>query len=184
MAKRKIRVSRQSKQEWLQARARDWMRLHNATEFAPDVVAAWLVDTRQYEEAPYSVVRRCRQELTRALRQQKMVDPQGREVRALCSVRYRDENGELKATWSTLFEASPKHMRQSAQQHRRSIRGEILQHHRNVVSWNDNNVHGAQLELFGYNFNLDVAEAEMPTEYPDEPEATGDTGSAPEPPTP
>ena len=47
-------------------------------------------------------------------------------------------------------------------------RGEVLLHDRTTRSYNDNNVHKAELPLFDYNMNKDRDEAAMPDQYPDE----------------
>jgi hypothetical protein len=162
------RKRRSPKAEFFQRAAQEYMRINKVTEFDPDDVAKWMISTRQYEEQSYSVVRRCRQELTKALKAQHVTDPQGREVRAMLSVRHRDEQGELWSTWSPLYQAKPDHARLSLQQWRRSMRGEVLLHDRTARSYNDNNVHGAQLQLFDYDFNRDRDEDAMPKDYPDE----------------
>lgn len=166
---------RVSKTERFLRATQEYMRLHGVTEVDPDDVARWMVDTRQYEEQPYSMVRRCRQEITKALKSQRLTDPQGRDVRAMLSVRHKNEQGQLWSTWSPIYQSTQKHARLSLQQWRRSIRGEVLLHDRTTKSYNDNNEHGSQIPLFDYNLNLDRDEAEMPPDYPDEKPEGGDS---------
>lgn len=167
MIKKKIRIKK-SKIEFFQEAARKYMELHGVTEFDPDDVAKWLVETKQYEETSHNVVKRCKKELTDALRAQHITDNQGRDVRAMLCARHKNEQGEFWSIWSPLFLSKPEHARLSLQQWRRSIRGEVLLHDRTTRSYNDNNVHGAQLELFDYNMNKDREEASLPDKYPDE----------------
>jgi len=166
--KRRRRATGNSKAEIFQDAARKYMELHKVTEFDPDEVAEWMVNTKQYEERAYSVVRRCKQELTKALRAQHVTDPQNRDVRAMLCARYKNKQGELWSMWSPIYQAKPDHARRALQQWRRSLRGEALLHDRTTKSYNDNNIHGASLPLFDYDLNKDIAEASMPPDYPDE----------------
>jgi hypothetical protein len=165
MAKRRFR--RRSKRDFYQQAAQEYMRLNGVSEFDPADVAQWMIDTKQYNEKERSKLLRCKQELTDALRSQRLTDPQGRDVRAMLGARYKSKQGELFSKWAPLFEAKPNHARLSGQQWRRSIRGEVLVHDRTFRSYNENNTHGAQLPLFDYNFNLDRDEDQMPPDYPD-----------------
>lgn len=166
--KRRRRPTGKSKTEYFQDAARKYMELYNVSEFDPDDVAEWMVNTKQYEERPHSVVRRCKQELTKALRSQRITDPQGRDVRAMLCARRKNQQGELWSIWSPIYQAKPDHARRALQQWRRSIRGEVLLHERTTQSYNENNMHGAQIPLFSYDMDKDIAESKMPQEYPDE----------------
>ncbi|MGA2092532.1 MAG: hypothetical protein ABSH16_03870 [Sedimentisphaerales bacterium] len=159
---------KKSKTEFFQEAARRYMEKFKVTEFDPDDVAKWLVDTEQYVEVSRNVVKRCKHELVKALRAEHVTDNQGRDVRANLGARYKNEQGYLWSRWSPIYLSKPQHARLALQQWRRSIRGEVLLHDRTTRSYNDNNVHGAQLELFDYDMNKDRDEANMPEQYPDE----------------
>lgn len=163
-----MRHKRKSKAEFFQDAAEEFMRLNNLTEFDPDEVAAWMVETNQFQETYYSVQRQCKKELTKALKAKRVIDPQGRDVRGMLSVRKRNAQGELFSTWAPLFRSKPTHARLSLQQWRRSFKGEALLHHRTTASYNENNIHGAAIPLFDYDLNKDIAENEMPKEYPED----------------
>src|SRR6266511_2533303 len=109
MAKSHRRSTRTSKADFFQSAAREDMRLKGVTEFDPDDVADWMVKTRQYVETSYSVQRRCKQELTRALKSQRLTDPQGRDVRAMLCARHTDTEGELFSRWAPIYQASGQH---------------------------------------------------------------------------
>lgn len=160
--------TRKSKAEYFQEAAQEYMALHGVTEFDPDEVAQWMVDTERYDEVPGSKVKRCKKELVKHLRAQRVTDAQGRDVRAMLGARYKNEQGELWSKWSPIYEAKPPHARLALQQWRRSFRGEVVLHDRTTRSYNDNNVWGAQLPLFDYNMNKDCEEANLPEHYPDE----------------
>lgn len=164
---RKRTSTRPTRKEYFQKAVHAYMQEFGVTEVDPDEVAKWMCDTRKYEETPYSIVKRCKQELSRAMKDEMIVDPQGRDVRRMHCIRFRVA-GETKSLWAPIYDAKPEHMRLSLQQRRRGIRGEVLQHHTDFTSYNDNNNSGAQLELFDYDFNKDVAEHSMPTDYPDD----------------
>lgn len=168
------RPRKTSKTEFFQKAAREYMEIHGVSEFDPDEVAKWMVDTDQYAERPYSMVRRCKQELTKALKSQRRTDAQGRDVRAMLAVRRKNAQGELFSTWAPIFESPPTHARLALQQWRRSLRGEALLHNRTALSYNDNNIHGAAIPLFDYDMNKDIAEAEMPKDYPEDRPPSGE----------
>lgn len=174
MKVKRRRRTRQSKAEYYQQAAKDYMKLHEVTEFDPEEVARWMIDTGRYVEAPGSKVKRCKKELTKMLRAERLTDPQGRDVRAMLGARYKNEQGEFWSKWAPLYESRPEHARLSLQQWRRSFRGEVILHERTTQSYNDNNVWGAQLPLFDYNMNKDIDEAKMPEHYPDEKPSSSD----------
>jgi hypothetical protein len=175
MAVRTRKRTKKSKPEYFQDAAKEYMKLHGVTEFDPDEVAQWMVDTGLYEEAPRSMVRRCKHELVKYLRAQRVMDPQGRDVRGMLGARYKNEQGEFWSTWSPTYESKPEHARLALQQWKRGVRGEVLLHDRTTRSYNDNNVWGAQLPLFDYNMNKDIEEANLPEHYPDEKPSKPDT---------
>lgn len=168
MAIKKRKRTKKSKAEFFQKAAQNYMEINGVTEFDPEIVADWMVDTKQYEEAPRSIVTRCKQELVKSLRVQRTTDDQGRDVRAMLGARYKNKQGDFWSIWSPIYLSKPEHARLALQQWRRSIRGEVLLHDRTTRSYNDNNVHKVQLPLFDYNMNKDRDEAAMPEQYPDE----------------
>ncbi len=168
MALKKRQRAKKSKAEFFQEAARQYMALHGVTAFDPEDVADWMVETKQYEEAPRSIISRCKQELVKSLRAQRTTDDQGRDVRAMLGARYKNQQGDFWSIWSPIYVAKPEHARLALQQWRRSIRGEVLLHDRTTRSYNDNNVYKAELTLFDYNLNKDRDEAAMPDQYPDE----------------
>jgi len=71
--------------------------------------------------------------------------------------------------------AKPNHMRISLQQRRQGIYGRVRQHKTDLDSYNDNNSFKVTLPLFDYDFNKDLEEATLPTEYPDGDSDDGET---------
>jgi hypothetical protein len=168
MAVRRRNRIKQTKPEYFQGAARKYMKEHGVTEYDTDEVAQWMVDTGLYREAPRSIVKRCKQELTKYLRAEHITDPQGRDVRANLGARCRNKQGDFSSIWGPLYQLQPEHARRALQQWLRGTRGEVLLHDRTTRSYNDNNVWGAQLTLFDYDMNKDIEEAKLPESYPDE----------------
>jgi hypothetical protein len=169
-----------SRKDYFARARREYAGEHGLTEVDPDDVAKWMVDTGRYDPRPLSIVKRCKQELVRALKDERITDPEGREVRANHCIRWR-EGDTLFSRWVGIYEAKPGRMRTSLAQRLRQMEAQVHQHHTDWSSYNDHNIHGAQLGLFDYDFNKAVDERNQPTQYPDEPPAEdeGDGAAAP-----
>jgi hypothetical protein len=161
------KVRRVSKKEQRQRIVRDYMREQGINEVDPDELTAWAIENNRISDDEMDFFRRAKRDLIQAMRDQHQIDRQGREVRKMIAIRYKD-NHVQKSLWMDLFEARPKKAHTALSQQRRSIVAYCRQHRQTVESYNDNNVHGAQLPLFDYNINLDLVEEQQPTEYPDE----------------
>lgn len=164
----KRRSIRMTGKEYMIRCKKEYAELYGLTEVDPDEVSNWMVETGRYISRPVSDVRRCKQDLVRALKDEKITDAQGREVRANHCIRWR-EGENLFSRWVSIYQAKPGRMRISLAQRVRQMEAQVHQHHTDWASYNDNNIHGAQLSLFDYNFNNSIAEKNLPTDYPDEP---------------
>jgi hypothetical protein len=158
---------RASKKEQLQRAVRDYMREQGINEVDPDDLTAWAIDNDRIGDDERSFFRRAKKDLIQAMRDQHQIDRQGREVRKMIAIRYKEGHVQ-KSLWMDLFEARPKKVHIALSQQRRAIVAYCRKHKQTVESYNDNNTHGAQLPLFDYNIDLDLAEEQQPTEYPDE----------------
>jgi hypothetical protein len=157
-----------SLREQLQGIVHDYMREFGVEAVDLDTVAGWAVEAGRYRREPASLVRRCKSELSRAMRAEHFTDAQGREVRLMHAARLPfGEEGSI-VVWADIRKAKPHHMEISFQQRRHGIVRDALQHKTDVASYNDNNTYGVSLPLFDYNINKDLAELEAPGEYPDE----------------
>jgi hypothetical protein len=68
-------------------------------------------------------------------------------------------------------------MRVSLQQRRQYLLSGCRQHKLDFDSFNDNNIFGANIPQFSYNFDPDMEELSLPTDYPMErPETDEDDG--------
>ena len=152
----------------MQDLAQEYMLTHDVETIELEEVSQWACETGRYQRHPVSMVKQCKRELADALRVQSYIDPQGREVRKMHPVRMRTQDHQM-VIWADIETAKPEHMRISFSQSRQGISADCVAHNTIVESYNDNNKYSANLELFDYNFNPDVAEKKLPTEYPDEP---------------
>lgn len=160
--------SRKSLREQLQDIVHDYMRQFGVDSVDLETVAEWAVTAGRYRREPMSLVRRCKGELSRAMRSEHFTDQQGRDVRLMHAARLPfGEDGSI-VVWADIRKAKPHHMEISFQQRRHGIVRDALQHKIDVGSYNDNNTFGATLSLFDYNINKDLAELEAPTDYPEE----------------
>jgi hypothetical protein len=154
------------------------MRLRGTTEVDPDELTAWAIDEGRMEDQPISFFRRARKELIQAMRADEGTDAQGRTgVRKMLALRQTVKIKRKKIQkwlWIDLYEASPRKAHIALSQQRRGFVAWCRKHKQTVESYNANNKHGAQIPLFDYNINRDLAEEQQPTEYPDERPTGGD----------
>lgn len=156
-------------QRRLQEIVAKYMREKGVDQVDLQEVAQWAYDNHEWIDAPYDPVKRCKRDMARALAVQYEIDPQGREIRSMVAVPIVSaDNGQMQWEWAPIFRAQPKHFQLSQQVGRNAILADCRQHQRNHESYNDNNVHGAIVELFSYNFEQDLEEERFPTEYPEE----------------
>jgi len=162
MAKR-IRLSRVEQERQI---VHDYMREHELTEVDPDELTAWAIDNNRVTEEKSSFFRQARKRLVRAIRDERRTDRQGREVSTMIAIRLKGEKTQ-RSLFVDLLETKPKKVHTALSQQRRSIGSWVRRHKETCDSYNDNNKFGAELPLFDYNFNKDLREKEMPTEYPE-----------------
>jgi hypothetical protein len=139
-------------------------------------VARWAeTNGRMPPPKKYDPVKVFAHELSDAAREEYYTDPQGREVRKKHCYVVVEPDGQRRWNWVDIVSARPDPMHRSLQGRRRQAFGDIVQLDTDRQSYNDNNHHGAQLEM-SYNFDEDLAELRMPTEYPESPDETPEGG--------
>jgi hypothetical protein len=146
-----------------QAIVHEWM-IENGSTVNLDAVAKWAVGTGRWQRPQKTQEQICKDELAKALRSERHVDPQGRHVRTMHSIKIEGEDKPL-WEWEDIRTARPERIRTAFSQRRQGILADVLRHKDDVDSYNENNTHNAQLPLFDYNFNLDIEEGNLPTEY-------------------
>lgn len=133
-----------------------------------DEVTIWIDGTGHYKVAPITPHQQIKQELARALRSAKFTDEEGNEIRQAHSVRLKKKGDQQQQVlWSFIEDARPEHMRLSLQQRRQGILANCHQHSLDTNWYNRHNKFDAQLRLFDYDFNKDLEEKDMPTDYPE-----------------
>jgi hypothetical protein len=136
-------------------------------------IAAWAYSEGLWKPTRKSAVDELAKDIGKAMAHEYMVDPQGREIRRKYARRVQVElpDGTMKQAtwWDDITTASPEHMQISFQQMLNNSRAECFHHKQSVDSYNQNWNTGPQLE-FSYDFTEDIAEMEMPTEFPPEDE--------------
>jgi hypothetical protein len=95
-------------------------------------------------------------DLSRALREQYYIDPQGRSVRTKHCARLK-VNGEQQTLWDDLRTADRDFMTIASQQRRQQIVGDCRQLKRDVDSFNENHNPGDPLKMV-FDFTYDVDE--------------------------
>jgi hypothetical protein len=104
-----------------------------------------------------------------AAREEFYVDPQGRDVRKKHCYVVTEPDGQMRWHWVDIVTAKPDPMHRSLQARRKQAFGDVVQLDTDRRSYNDNNLFSACLDM-SFNFDEDLAEMHMPTEYPEEPE--------------
>ena len=146
----------------------DYVAATGADEIDMNDVAKWAIAEGRWRQAPYDPQKACARELSRAAREEIIVDPQGREVRRRHSyVVVIEPDGQRRWHWIDIVTAKPEPMHKSLQSRRRAALGDVAQLARDLSSYNENNRYGAQLTM-SFNFDEDLAEMEQPTEYPED----------------
>jgi hypothetical protein len=143
--------------EQLRSIANTYFKEHDGSATARDI-AAWAINTKLWSPQPGSVIDQCAEEISRAMREDYITDPQGRNVRAKHCARIR-ENGKQFTLWADIRTASQTHMERAFQQRRRQILGDCRQLKSDVDSFNDNRQPEQPIQVV-FDFTLDLAELE------------------------
>ena len=137
----------------------------------PDAVADWAIQTGIYKPPPIDQKQILHAKIRSALRDDYFEDPQGREVRANHPEMIEVQTAKgvrWRSVWYRIYEMPPEKMRGSGQLRRRGAFRDVYQIHIDFESYNDNNIFGARVDQLDFNFNKDIKESNMPTEYPDD----------------
>ncbi|WP_292931443.1 hypothetical protein [Noviherbaspirillum sp.] len=122
-------------------------------------VAQWAVRTGKWAPQPSAVVSQCAEELSRALRDEYVVDEQGRRVRTKHAATYT-KGSEQFVLWDDIRTASPGHMKLAFQQRRQQILGDCKQLKNDVDSYNDNRRPEVPIQVV-FDFTVDLEESRL-----------------------
>lgn len=118
-------------------------------------LAAWALKNKLWEPQKSEVINICAEQLARAMREEYIVDLQGRKVRAKHAARI-----DQAVFWDDIRTASRDHMQIALQQRRRQIVGDCHQLKLDVDSYNENKNDGKPIQMV-FDFTIDLIEMEM-----------------------
>lgn len=164
-ARRKKRITKSEYDRRLLKLIDKWREETGRTDWDLNAVVDWAEANGHWTPPRHDAKRRFARELAQAARHDFIEDENGQPVRRRHA--YRVPGTQL-TLWRMIDDLTPEQMRTSAQLRRRQIEGEVLQCDRDLRYYNDHVNPGDPIQL-SWNFDEDVRESQMPTEYPDEP---------------
>jgi hypothetical protein len=144
--------------EQLQQIANRYMQETGTTAVTAREIGAWAIQKGLWAPQPAALIRQCAEELSRAMREEYVTDPQGRRVRAK-HVATVDRAGEQMPLWADIRTASREHMGIAFQQRRQQIVGDCKQLKADVDSYNENYNSGEAIQTV-FDFTEDIEELE------------------------
>lgn len=126
-------------------------------------IAVWGYNNDLLAPKTGGIIKQIAQDISRAMREEYYTDPQGRTVRTKHAASLL-VGGRQKMLWDDIRTANPEHMEKSLKLRRQQIVGDCSQLKRDQDSYNDNNAHGAQIQL-SFNFEKDIAERDTLEDY-------------------
>jgi len=115
-------------------------------------IAGWAVRERRWTPQPAALITQCADQLSRAMREEYITDPQGRVVRAKHAAR-----AEQTVIWDDIRTASKEHMEIAFQQRRQQIVGDCRQLRTDVDSFNQNRAPEQPIQMV-FDFTRDLEE--------------------------
>lgn len=132
---------------------------HDGVTFQAKDVAAWAICERLWEANPSAVLNRCAEEISRAMREEYIVDAKGRHVRVKHAVSFMHDGKQL-TLWADMRTAPRKHMDLAFRQRRQQILGDCRQLKNDMDSYNKTLNPGDPIQLV-FDFSLDLEEIEL-----------------------
>jgi hypothetical protein len=130
-------------------------------QFSLKDMGAWALQKGLWQPGKDAVLRQFCEDMSRALREDYMRDPQGRRVRAKHAIKTETEQGVL---WADIHTAPHEHMVVAFSQRRDQIIADSAQLKADVDSYNENqNTSGSPIQL-SLDFTKDVNEFELARE--------------------
>jgi hypothetical protein len=121
-------------------------------------IAAWALREKHWAPHTDSLINQCASHLADAMREEYIVDPQGRSVRAKHAARFAKDGKQL-VLWADIRTADRRHMEIAFQQRRQQIVGDCRQLKTDTDSYDDNTNPGKPIQLV-FDFTQDLAELE------------------------
>ncbi len=127
-------------------------------------IAVWAIRTGRWEPPPGLLLMRCREEFSKAMREQYIRDRHGRPVRAKHVARVKQGDRQLHL-WADIRRMSRKTIVSSFNMRREQIVGECRQLDRDKDFWNELHSDEEPIQLI-FDFIEDVEEGVFSGEYP------------------
>jgi hypothetical protein len=118
-------------------------------------VANWALSNNLWAPQKSEVISIFAEQLSRAMRDEYIIDPQGRKVRAKHAARIKQA-----VLWDDIRTANREHMQIAFQQRRQQIVGDCHQLKLDVDSYNDNKNDGKPIQMV-FDFTVDLVEIEL-----------------------
>ena len=119
-------------------------------------IAAWAIRKKLWLPHPEKILSQCADDLARALREEYILDAQGRSVRAKHAARVKKDGSQL-VLWADIRTASHEHMEIAFKQRRHQIVGDCRQLKQDVDSYNENRRPQRPIQI-SFNFTRDLQE--------------------------
>ena len=120
--------------EQLQQIATRYMEETGITTATAREIGAWAIEKGLWAPQPSALIRQCAEELSRAMREEYVTDPQGRRLAEAC--RDLGSRGRANSLWAN-SNRQPGHMEIAFQQRRQQIVGDCRQLKADVDSYNE-----------------------------------------------
>lgn len=143
--------------EQLQTIANDFFEANSGMASTREI-AKWAIDSGRWSPQRGTLLDQCADELSRAMREEHIMDAQGRSVRAKHAARIKQGDKQI-TLWADIRIASRDHMARAFQQRRRQILGDCRQLKADVDSFNDNRIPENPIQVV-FDFTLDLEEIE------------------------
>lgn len=121
---------------------------------SPNDIAAWAIEQKKWLPQRVDLVQQCARQISQAMREEYITDPQGRSVRAKHCRRV-----EQTTLWDDIRTADKNHMEIAFQQRRQHIFGECRQLNTDVDSFNENRSPDNPIQM-SFDFTRDLEEME------------------------
>ena len=140
--------------EQMQRIVRDYIATGQEWPATTRQIAAWAVREKKWLPHAASMISQCAEQLGVAMRDETIVDPQGRPVRAKHAARI-----DQAVLWGDIRTATRDHMDVAFKQRRKQIVGDCRQLKWDVDSFNENRRPDSSIQM-SYNFTNDLLEIE------------------------
>ncbi len=150
--------------EMLQRLADEYFESTGQSRATTKEIAVWAVSSGQWDPPADLILRKCREDFSRALREQYIEDAAGRPIRAKHAARII--SGSTQGTfWADIRTAPRDHMETAFQQRREQIVGDCRQLKRDQDFYNSEHPSESPIQLV-FDFSDDIEEGDYSDEYP------------------